>query len=66
MLLLAMFPPSWRRVMDPRVLDFYRDDIQLAALKPRDANRWVASSEASFNAPTDSAGLGGWSLEPGT
>jgi alkane 1-monooxygenase len=27
MLLLAMFPPLWRRVMDPRVLDFYRGDI---------------------------------------
>ena len=35
MLLLALFPPLWRRVMDPRVLDFYRGDIQLAALKPR-------------------------------
>ena len=35
MLLVALFPPLWRRVMDPRVLDFYRGDIQLAALKPR-------------------------------
>jgi hypothetical protein len=24
-----------RRVMDPRVLDFYRGDVRLAALKPR-------------------------------
>jgi alkane 1-monooxygenase len=24
----------WRRVMDARVIDFYRGDIRLAALKP--------------------------------
>jgi alkane 1-monooxygenase len=34
MLLLALFPPLWRRVMDARVVDFYRGDIRLAALKP--------------------------------
>jgi alkane 1-monooxygenase len=37
MLLLAWVPPLWRRVMDPRVLDFYGGDIRLAALKPRDS-----------------------------
>nr|WP_236147704.1 alkane 1-monooxygenase [Mycolicibacterium sp. CH28] len=35
MLLLAMCPPLWRRVMDPRVLDHYGGDIRLAALSPR-------------------------------
>ncbi|OBA81295.1 alkane 1-monooxygenase [Mycobacterium sp. 1164966.3] len=34
MLLLALFPPLWRKLMDPRVLDFYGGDISLAALKP--------------------------------
>ncbi len=34
MLLLALFPRLWRRVMDPRVLDFYGGDVRLAALKP--------------------------------
>src|SRR6202012_4780723 len=34
MLLLALFPPLWHRVMDARVIDFYRGDIRLAALKP--------------------------------
>ena len=34
MLLLAMLPPLWHRVMDARVLDFYRGDLSLAALKP--------------------------------
>ncbi|MDT5146902.1 MAG: alkane 1-monooxygenase [Mycobacterium sp.] len=35
MLLLALMPPLWRRVMDPRVLDFYRGDVRLAALRPK-------------------------------
>ncbi|ORW29547.1 alkane 1-monooxygenase [Mycobacterium paraense] len=34
MLLVALLPPLWRRVMDPRVLDFYGGDVRLAALKP--------------------------------
>jgi len=34
MMVLALFPPLWRRVMDARVIDFYRGDIRLAALKP--------------------------------
>ncbi len=42
MLMLALIPPLWRRVMDRRVLDFYRGDIRLAALKPRDRRRLVA------------------------
>ncbi len=37
MLLLALVPPLWRRVMDPRVLDFYGGDVRLAALKPHDS-----------------------------
>jgi alkane 1-monooxygenase len=39
MVLLAMFPPLWRRVMDRRVLDHYRGDIRLAALSPRKEKR---------------------------
>jgi alkane 1-monooxygenase len=35
MILLAMFPPLWRRVMDHRVLEHYRGDAQLANVKPR-------------------------------
>lgn len=34
MLLLALLPPLWFRVMDARVIDFYGGDIRLAALKP--------------------------------
>ena len=34
MLVLAWFPPLWRRVMDRRVLAHYGGDIRLAALQP--------------------------------
>lgn len=34
MVLMAMLPPIWRRVMDPRVLAFYGGRIELTALKP--------------------------------
>jgi alkane 1-monooxygenase len=39
MLLLAAVPPLWRRVMDPRVLDHYGNDIRLVALNPRSEKR---------------------------
>jgi alkane 1-monooxygenase len=42
MLLLAVLPRVWRRVMDPRVLDHYGGDIRAAALKPRHERRLVA------------------------
>lgn len=34
MILLALVPPLWRRVMDPRVLDHYDGDITRANLAP--------------------------------
>jgi alkane 1-monooxygenase len=39
MLLLAAAPPLWRRVMDPRLLAHYGNDIRLAALNPRSERR---------------------------
>lgn len=39
MLLLAMCPPLWRRVMDRRVLNHYGGDIRLAAVSPRHEKR---------------------------
>lgn len=39
MMLLAMCPPLWHRVMDPRVLDHYNGDIRLAAVSRRDEDR---------------------------
>jgi alkane 1-monooxygenase len=35
MILLATIPPLWRRVMDHRVLEHYRGDVELANRKPR-------------------------------
>lgn len=35
MVLLALFPPLWRRVMDRRVLEHYNGNVRLAALSPR-------------------------------
>ncbi|OHV29512.1 MULTISPECIES: alkane 1-monooxygenase [Pseudofrankia] len=35
MILLALVPPLWRRVMDPRVLAHYDGDVTLANLDPR-------------------------------
>jgi alkane 1-monooxygenase len=35
MMVLAAVPPLWRRVMDPRVLDFYDGDITRTNLAPR-------------------------------
>ncbi len=34
MILLAMFPPLWRRVMDPRVVAHYQGDLSLANIHP--------------------------------
>jgi alkane 1-monooxygenase len=39
MLLLAMIPPLWRRVMDQRVINHYNGDIRFAALTPRHEKR---------------------------
>jgi alkane 1-monooxygenase len=39
MLVLALFPPLWRRVMDRRVLRHYGGDVRLAALSPRREKR---------------------------
>jgi len=35
MILLAVIPPLWRRVMDPRVLDHYAGDLTRANIDPR-------------------------------
>ena len=44
MVVLALCPPLWRRVMDRRVLAHYGGDIRLAALKPREAKRLLQRS----------------------
>ncbi len=43
MLLIAMVPPLWRRVMDRRVIDHYNGQLHLAALSPRYQQRRARS-----------------------
>ncbi|MUL81728.1 MULTISPECIES: alkane 1-monooxygenase [unclassified Mycolicibacterium] len=45
MLVLALIPPLWRRVMDPRVLGHYEGRIELAALDPRHRERLIRDHE---------------------
>jgi alkane 1-monooxygenase len=35
MIVLAWFPPLWRRVMDPRLLEHYEGDVTRANIQPR-------------------------------
>ncbi|HEY3435326.1 MAG TPA: alkane 1-monooxygenase [Solirubrobacterales bacterium] len=39
MIVLAWFPPLWRRVMDPRLLDHYEGDVTRANIHPRKLGR---------------------------
>jgi alkane 1-monooxygenase len=42
MILLALVPPLWRRVMDPKVLDHFDGDIALANIQPRKRAKYLA------------------------
>jgi alkane 1-monooxygenase len=42
MIVLACFPPLWRRVMDPRLLDHYGGDVGRANVQPRARRRLLA------------------------
>ncbi|HEY6730348.1 MAG TPA: alkane 1-monooxygenase [Solirubrobacterales bacterium] len=39
MIVLAWFPPLWRRVMDPRLIDHYEGDLSRANIHPRKQDR---------------------------
>jgi alkane 1-monooxygenase len=39
MIVLAWFPPLWRRVMDPRLLDHYEGDVTRCNIQPRRLGR---------------------------
>ncbi len=47
MILLAAFPPLWRRVMDPRLLEHYGGDVSRANLTPRLRARLLAGEGAA-------------------
>lgn len=42
MIVLAWFPPLWRRVMDPRLLAHYGGDVSRANIQPRQRRRVLA------------------------
>ncbi|HEY8082851.1 MAG TPA: alkane 1-monooxygenase [Solirubrobacterales bacterium] len=46
MIVLAWFPPLWRRVMDPRLLEHYDDDLTRANIQPRARRRILARNGA--------------------
>jgi alkane 1-monooxygenase len=41
MIVLALFPPLWRRVMDPKVVAHYGGDVTRANLQPRKRERYL-------------------------
>jgi alkane 1-monooxygenase len=42
MIVLAWFPPLWRRVMDPRLLDHFEGDVSRANIQPRKREKILA------------------------
>jgi alkane 1-monooxygenase len=42
MIVLALFPPVWRRVMDHRLLEHYGNDVERANIQPRARRRVLA------------------------
>lgn len=51
MILIAMVPPLWRRVMDWRVIEHYNGQIDRAALSPRYQRRLAQESRRDANPP---------------
>ncbi|WP_104105234.1 fatty acid desaturase [Nocardioides sp. 616] len=65
MILLAAFPPVWRRVMDPRVLAHFHGDVTRANLSPRHREAYLRRYAVPADGPaggdqgrTDLAGSG--------
>ena len=62
MILLAYVPPLWRRVMDPRVLDFYGGDVTRVNIHPRARARvlarYGAGGQDEVGGPAGSAAAG--------
>jgi alkane 1-monooxygenase len=47
MIVVALFPPLWRRVMDHRVVEHYGGDVTLANLDPAEQQRFLQTSTPS-------------------
>ncbi|WP_269782091.1 fatty acid desaturase [Nocardioides sp. R-C-SC26] len=55
MIVLALFPPIWRRVMDPRVVAHYGGDMTRANIHPRKRERVLARYGAAATLTTGAA-----------
>lgn len=53
MILLALVPFAWRRVMDPRVLAHYDGDLSLSNISPRKRDRLLAASPTAWATDPD-------------
>ncbi|GAA2070907.1 hypothetical protein GCM10009821_05440 [Aeromicrobium halocynthiae] len=62
MIVLALFPPVWRRVMDHRVLAHFNGDLTCANLSPRKRDkirtRYAAPETTPTRESTDALGSG--------
>jgi alkane 1-monooxygenase len=56
MIVLALVPPLWRKVMDPRVLRHFDGDIRLANIQPAKRERVLAEYGAPVGEPMAGAG----------
>lgn len=50
MIVLALFPPVWRRVMDKRVIEHYHGDISRANILPRKRAKVLAEFGSGYSA----------------
>jgi alkane 1-monooxygenase len=51
MIVLAIMPAVWRRVMDPRVVNHFGGDVSLANISPRKRDKYLARYAAGLPAP---------------
>jgi alkane 1-monooxygenase len=56
MIVLALVPPVWRRVMDPRVLAHFDGDMSRANIHPRKRDRVLARYPGPGAVPGDGTG----------
>ena len=59
MIVLAWFPPIWRRVMDPRLMDHFEGDVTQANIQPRKRAKILKRYGGGGSAPTGGAAAAG-------
>ena len=64
MIVLALFPPIWRRVMDPRVVGHFDGDVSLANISPRKREKYL-KRYAATGGPLEDLTASTGDLRPG-